>query len=163
MRYGLHWSRSRVSAPERAFLARRLLDGSQSVEKASEGSACFVARLTAVVGVGDVEGGFIDGGEEHVRERCCRLFWDRTLRHCGVEHGGDRSESVVGFEASPLVPSEHGGSVDEQDLLNVGVVGGGVEELLECAGQEVERVAALRRACCRGEIGLDLMEDGEEQ
>src|SRR3954454_23236884 len=82
---------------------------------------------------------------------------------CGVEHGGDRSESVVGFEASPLVPSEHGGSVDEQDLLNVGVVGGGVEELLECSGQEVERVAALRRACCRGEIGLDLMEDGEEQ
>src|SRR4051812_50033774 len=82
---------------------------------------------------------------------------------CGVEHGGDRSESVVGFEASPLVPSEHGGSVDEQDLLNVGVVGGGVEELLEGAGQEGERVAALRRACCRGEIGFGPVGDGGGQ
>src|SRR4051812_49863174 len=81
MRDGFHRSRSRVTAPERAFLSRRLLVGSQSVEKASEGSACFVARLTAVVGVGDVESGFIDGGEEHVRERCCRLFGDGTLRH----------------------------------------------------------------------------------
>ena len=43
-------------------LARRLLLGSQPVEKASEGTARFVASLTAVVRVGDVERSLIDRG-----------------------------------------------------------------------------------------------------
>ena len=44
-------------------MARRLLLGSQPVEEASEGSARFVASLTAVVRVGDVEGSLIDRGK----------------------------------------------------------------------------------------------------
>ncbi len=55
-----YWEFTRID--NSPALRRRLLVGSQSVEKASEGSARFVASLTAVVGVGDVEGGFIDGG-----------------------------------------------------------------------------------------------------
>ena len=62
-----------------------------------------------------------------------------------------------------MVPSEHRWSVYEQDLLNVGVVGGGVEELLECADQQVERVATFGSGRRRSEIRLDLMEDSEEQ
>src|SRR4051812_50211684 len=81
MRDGFHRSRSRVTAPERAFLSRRLLVGSQSVEKASEGSACFVARLTAVVGGWGVERGFIDGGGEQVGEGGCWVFWGWTPPH----------------------------------------------------------------------------------
>lgn len=83
--------------------------------------------------------------------------------NCRVEHGLNGSQPVVGFETSPSVPSEHRRSVDEQHLLHIGVVGGGIEELLERGGQHVERVTAFRRCRRRCQIRLYLTEDGEKE
>ena len=63
-------------------------------------------------------------------------FWATA----SCEHRRDHPEAVLGFEAAPLVPPEDRRTVDEQDLLHVGIVGGGVEELPECGGEEIERV-----------------------
>ena len=91
------------------------------------------------------------------------LLRDDALRHGVVEHGSDRAEAVSGFEVAPLLPAEDRGSIDEQHLLHVRVLCGGVEELLERAGEQLERVVARVDDGGGGEVGLHLVEDGAEQ
>ena len=53
-------------------------------------------------------------------------------------------------------------AIDQQDLLYVAVVGRCVEELLE-RGEQIERIVPFVHDGRRGEVGLDLIEDGPGQ
>ena len=90
-------------------------------------------------------------------------FADHPLVHGCVEHRRDRAEAVLGLKGPPLLPTEHGGAVDQEHLLHVAVLSRCVEELLERGGEQVESVVTLVDDRRGGEVGLYLVEHRTEE
>ena len=99
--------------------------------------------------MGDEERSFIDGGEDEMGEFPAGLSPDGALVRRRLERGLDDGDAVVTFEFPPGVPAEHGGTVDEDDALDLGFERG-VATLGQQVGFERELLAIAAAATASG-------------
>jgi hypothetical protein len=116
-----------------------------------------------IVGVGDVEGGFVDGGEKDVGEDGGGLGSDAAFGDGEVEECLNGAEAVLLFEVPPGLPAEDDGTVEEEDPLHFGG-DRGVEEGDEAGAELPEGIGGPLRGLGGGEeVFFDGLEDGEEE
>src|SRR5205085_2745273 len=74
-------------------------------------------RSALVGGARDVQGGLIQGGEEHVREHLVLAGWDAAVAGQAPQGGPQPAERVLLVERAPARPAEHGGRIQQRDPL----------------------------------------------
>lgn len=97
-------------------------------------------------------------------QRFDRLASQEPVAYHRGQPSCDQCQRVLILETPPQIAPEHGGTVEQDDALHIGLQAG-VEERSAADDQVRPRVSLSRgHSRCRGdELGLDLLEDGLEE
>jgi hypothetical protein len=151
-----------VSRPPSAELPA-LFGWQKAEQNPVEHDAGGVGRSVRSRGMGDEEGGLLDGSGQHVRQLANRLRLDGAGVHGAAEDGLDRGNAVGRLDRSSGLPSEDGGPVEQHDLLDLHVQGGG-EHAVEAVDQPLPGVTGRRVSDGpQDKILLDLLVDDPEE
>ena len=145
-------------------LRRAGVDRAQPLDQAKHRRAGLDARCLDVLGARYVHSGFVEGAVKHVCERLDRLGLDRSLVDGLGQRGSDYPQAVPLTDLAPLLPTEDGRTVEQDDAL-VGRVQTRVEESVYPSYHSRPHVRLLERPSCNRvrHAAVDLFQHGSEE